>query len=242
MGYCYTCKRVFANSASLRTHRSKFHRNEPEDTGTINTTKPALESEAESGKTILEQSEDDTGNEDTETDVEIGRKDVLDSETESGKSTINQTEDDTANTETNRKTKLTAKRKLAAKSKKHNAKLDTGTKKRRFNTYPPKSKEHHVFKTLSSMHNILETLFKGQIKRYNFIDSLLIKRNIFDNLIPTVFASEESMKKELNEDQFNYATVIRELKDLSDIHLVLNEAETQETLLNIVHGIKDRKW
>ena len=168
MVYCHACKRSFANGASLRTHRSKFHRKEPEDTET-NNAKTVLEYEVESDKTAFEQSEDDTDNQGTKTDFR--RKDALDSDTRCEKST--QTEDDTDITvNTYEKTKLTAKRKAKLTSTKRNANMDNlGIKKRRFNPYPSKSKERHVFKILSSINNTLETIMKNQNR---LVSSMLI--------------------------------------------------------------------
>ena len=251
MGYCYICKRNFANGASLRTHRSKFHREEKlthsgdEDTGTSDEAKTGLESEAEGGKTTPKHTEDDAGNEDTVTDNEIGQPDILHSETDDkenrDRTSINDDTDnwDTENGQTNSDV-TTKNKKRSTKNKKRNTNVGSETKKRRFNPYPPKSKEHHVFKKLSGIHNILETLLKDKIKPFNFISAVVAKRDLFDNFIPHIFANEHIMQKELTKDQFNYVTVVRELKDLSDIHLVLNEAETRDTLLDILQVIKSK--
>ena len=61
-----------------------------------------------------------------------------------------------------------------------------------------------------------------------------MKHQVFDLLVPHKFDSEHTMKKELSEEQFIYATIVRELKDLPDIHLVLNEANTRDILMDIL--------
>ncbi len=104
--------------------------------------------------------------------------------------------------------------------------------------YLPKNKDRNIYKKLSSIHDILKTNLEKGKTVFNFFVCYVMKQE-FDRVIPDIFDSELTMKQKLTYEQFQYITMIRELPNFLDIHMVVNEAENQELLLGILKIIDD---
>ena len=183
MTFCELCNKQFANQASFRSHRSKFHRKEESD----NFDKWDIESEDKIDQTDSDHSDVQTEEDDGQTNV--------DTESE----------------------------------------IETIKKKRRFNPYPPKSKDNHVYRKLSIVHDILKTHLRDAGKVYKFSDCYTLKHHVFDKLVPSTFGDEKSMQDVLSEEEFYIAQMVRDLTNLADIHAVVNEEKYIRTIAGITN-------
>ena len=101
------------------------------------------------------------------------------------------------------------------------------------NPYPPKSKDRHIYKKLSGIHEILKNHLEEGKTVFDFLCCHIFRQK-FDRVVPEIFDSELTMKEKLTYEQFQYVTMIRELQNLPDIHMVVNEAENRDLLLGIL--------
>ena len=192
MAHCIICSRDFASGASLRTHRSKFHRVEQ-----------ATQSD----------------NQHTE------------SETARAKSDIKIEKPETETRRTNLDAEKTKKRKNSdtEKTKKRKS-LDI---KHRFNPYSPKRED--CYKDISvKFSNMLRYLSQSSSKKsYSFTQCYVLKHHMFDKLIPHIFRDERSMKDKMDEKDFTFALIARDLPNLVEAHFVFNDEEYAETIARI---------
>ncbi len=224
MTFCEICNKNFANKASLRTHRSKFHRDDEFDISN----KPDTESDDNISGSSSEHNDDPIkeesvgkGNIDAEAATEISNSD-----TDGKKGDLDALQTDN---ETNKRKHNMLHTDHEVQPKKRKGK----TEKRGYNPYPPKNNNHHVYKKLSILHDILKTHLGDSRKTYGFSDCYTLKHHVYDKLIPNIFEDEESMQNALSEEEFYMAQMIRNLKKLSDIYAVLNEEKYLDTFSRI---------
>ncbi len=215
MAHCMICRKDFASSASLRTHRSRYHR--ISDTEMV----PVENQETEQMNSL------DTNQTSSQETNQTDSQETTNSQEATDSQSSLQTNDD--------------------KDRAHLQ--DTFSSKRRHvesqstddEADPNPPKDRHVYKKLSGIHEILKNHLEGNKPTVDFISCYSIKA-MFDSLVPDVFVSELAMKEKLNHNQFVYATIIRELQNLLDIHTVLNEAKNRDIWKDIYKiALKERE-
>ena len=228
MTFCEICNKHFASKASLRTHRSKFHRDEEIDNHNVD--KRDTKSDDDISTSTSKEDSPGQGSLDDESGT-----DPSSSGNESKKS-------DWVALQTDNETK---KRKLDILHTDDDEVKPNKAKNRIYNPYPPKNKNHHVYKKLSILHDILRTHLGDSKKTYGFADCYTLKHHVYDKLIPKIFKDEESMQHALSAEEFYMAQMIRDLKKLSDIYAVLNEEKYLDAFARIgniyLENIKKRK-
>ncbi len=225
MTFCQSCNKQFANRASFRTHRSRFHRNEELD----NMEKQDTESDDKPSRSGLDHSDAHTEEDSDQTSLATGSETELSSSNTDGKKYNWDT------LQTGNETKMCTKDVLHTDSDTDD---ETKPKKRksenhRYNPYPPKNKDHHVYNKLSVVHDILKTHLLDTDKVYKFSDCYTLKNYVFDKLVPNIFEDDASMEEALTQEQFYIVQIVRDLKYLGDIHAVLNEVKHIETIAKI---------
>ncbi len=224
MTFCEICNKHFTSKASLRTHRSRFHRDDEFDN--------ADKRDTESDDNISRSSSDH--NDDPIKEESVGKR-IIDAEsaTELSSSDTDSKKDDLDALQTDNETKKRKHDILHTDDEVQPKKRKGKTEKRGYNPYPPKNNNHHVYKKLSILHDILKTHLGDSRKTYGFSDCYTLKHHVYDKLIPNIFEDEESMQNALSEEEFYMAQMIRSLKKLSDIHAVLNEEKYLDTFARI---------
>ena len=210
MAHCVICNKDFANSASLRTHRSKFHRmsnNSPKDIESQDT----LDEE-------INDSEDESEEDDKLSKLRHNRH---------NKDTLDEDSQDTIDEESKKDT-MSGKRK-------HSETEDTDNEE----DYPylPKKKDQHMYKKLSNIHDILKNHLEDSKTIFGVLDCYSIKQ-VIDSLVPGKFDTDLTMKEALTYEQFLYVTNTRKLQTLADIHLAINDKEARGVLFDIIEIIE----
>ena len=204
MAHCIICNRDFASGASLRTHRSTFHRVEQ-----------ATQSDNQHTESETARTNSDIKIENPETET---RRTILDAAEKTMKRK-------NSNTEKTRKRKNSDTDKI-----KKRRSLD---RPYRFNPYPPKSEDRYKdisVKFCNMLRYLSQTCGK---KTYSFTQCYVLKHHMFDKLIPYIFRDERSMKDKMDEKDFTFALIARDLPNLVEVRLVLNDDEYAETIVRI---------
>ena len=211
MAHCVICRKDFASSASLRTHRSKFHRADTE-----------MEVENQETDQTNNQETNQTNSQETN-QTNSQNTNQTDSQNTDQTNSQNTNQTDSQNTDqTNSQDTLDEEDTLVGKRKHEDIEND-----------PHFPKNRHVYKKLSGIHDILKHHLEDTKKEFNFLSCYTIKE-MLDNIVPQVFGNELTMQEKLTNEQLRYVTMITELQNLPDVHMVLNEAESRETLLDIL--------
>ena len=225
MTFCQICNKRFANRASFRTHRYRFHRNEELD----NAEKQDTESDDKLSRSGLGQSDAQTEENSDQTSLVTGSGTELSSSDTDGKKDNWDTLQTDDETKKRKKDSLHTDTEFETKLKKRKP------EKRGYNPYPPKNKDHHVYKKLSIVHDILKTHLLDTEKVYTFSDCYTLKHYVFDKLVPNIFEDDAVMEKALTQEEFYIAQMVRDLKNLGDIHTILNEEKHIETIAKITN-------
>jgi len=236
---CIICRRDYASGASLRNHRSRFHRDQ-------------MSSETSKGSSDTQDDKNKPKNLDTESKTKFEPFDNWEVEMPYCYMCNKAFDDDSSlrnhrsrchssdprdivnkpkNPDTGKKRKNLGKKRKNPDTGKKRKNPDNGKKRKTkdpgFN--PPKNHDEEI----SNIHDILKNL--SEDKAFSFIDCYIIKYSLFDQLIPHIFGDETTMKEKLTQDQLIYATIVRGLQNLVDIHAVINEAKTLTILRDIIH-------
>ncbi len=174
MTHCSACNKTFASGASLRTHRSRFHR--------------ALKHEIPNAE---------------QTDLVWLLQPVP---------YIRMHDKITCN---------------GLKMKGH------GNTSWRFNPYRPRRKDQYQDIPVTSI-SILKNLTQSK-KCYSFLECYILKHYMFDKLIPDIFVDESTMRKNMDEEDVNLVLIVRDLPNIIEVHIVLNEPEFSANIVRITY-------
>ena len=225
---CLTCGRSFRSKASLFTHKSKFH------TKRDTTDRRSEEGdERSSDAEKIEQKELDESQVHTPTPVYSDNTQALDP----GQSTI---EPCSASQTITRGRTLIGRRKrrgLPTKKRKlnetNNSDRHTQAKRIRLTGDPNNCSDNHAnieSTQQTCVHSTVVTPTLSMLAAYK------IKRELFEDLVPRVFITEQHMKSTMSEEQLLLIDAILSVCSLSEIRRLLNE--NRELLLGIINHVE----
>ena len=199
MAHCMICRKDFASSNSLRSHRSRYHR--ISDTEMV----PVENQETDQMNSL------DTNQTSSQETNQIDSQETTNSQEATDSQNSLQTNDD--------KNRAYLQDTLSSK-RRH---VESQSTDDEADPNPPK--DRHVYKKLSGIHDILKRRLGDREHDYNFLFCYSMKHE-FDRL-------EHTLLEKLNNEQRRYIAMISELKNLPDVHMVLNERASRELLLSI---------
>ena len=101
----------------------------------------------------------------------------------------------------------------------------------RFNSYQP-SREGQYQDPSVTFISILKNQTQSKAS-YTFTECYVLKHYVFDKLIPVMFNDEDAMRKNMDEKDYTFALIVRDLPNLVEVHIVLNETESSTNIARI---------